>query len=256
MALSPGPARAIYRAIFRRANIVAVSEYTAKRVETALGTRPPIVLSGVDYDFYQPLRPRPEKRGPTILAVGAVKKRKGIHSLVGAMARVRERIADAQCVVVGKIADRGYIHRLRDLISADGLEDCFHLTGILPYEDIVGWYQNADVFALPSRSGESHFEGFGLVILEAGACGLPAIGTRDSGNESAIVDGETGYLIDQKDTDALAARIGEVLADADLRARLGQGAREFAREHSWERSAQKFLSFYEDVLARHGRETR
>jgi len=245
-----GPASAIYRAIYRRVHIAAVSAYTARRVAQALGTPPPVVvLSGVDYDFYQPARPRPDKRGPTVLCVGAVKKRKGVHILIEAIAQAARSIPDLQCVVAGKLAERGYTRLIREQVARLGLEDRVHLVGHLPYEEVIGWYQAADLFVMPSLSGPTHFEGFGLVILEANACGLPAIGSRDSGNESAIEEGVSGYLVAQRDPQALGGRIVEVLADDALRRRLAQGARDFAQAHTWQRSAADMLRFYESVLA-------
>lgn len=245
-----GAARAIYRAIFRRMRIVAVSDYTARRVAQALGVPPPpVVLSGVDYDLYQAARPRPPKRGPTVLCVGAVKKRKGIHVLIDAVALAARSIPDLQCVVAGRLAETGYTRQVREQIARLGLQDRILLTGHLSYDEIIGWYQAADLFVMPSLTGPRRFEGFGLVILEANACGLPAIGARGSGNESAIADGVSGFLVEQDDPQALAARIVEVLSDGALHRRLSQGARQFAQAHTWQRSAADILRFYESVLA-------
>lgn len=245
-----GPLRALFRRVFGGVTIHAISAYTAERVAAALGgPRPEVIIPGVDYDFYQPPRPRPARRGPTVLFVGAVKKRKGVHVLIDAIAQARQSIPDIQCVVVGKLAERGYTRFIRRQIERLGLEDHVLLAGILPYEEIVAWYQSADLFVLPSLSGPSHFEGFGLVILEANACGVPGIGSRASGSESAVEDGLSGFLVEQRDPAALAGRIVEVLGDDALRARLSQGARAFAQAHSWSASAADLLRFYERVLA-------
>jgi glycosyltransferase involved in cell wall biosynthesis len=244
-----GPARGLYRWLYRRAHIVAVSDYTAHHIGMALGiAAPDVVISGVDNLFYQTPRPPPDKRGPTILSVGAPKMRKGTLVLVEAVARVRETIPDVQCVIVGALNRAKYVDRLREKIDQLGLEQHVRLVGHLPYEEVIGLYQAADVFALAALSGPTIIEGFGLVFLEANACGLPVIGTRDSGNESAIVDGETGFLVEQANPAQLAERILAILQDRALHDRLSRGARAFAAAHDWSASAAQLLEFYERVL--------
>jgi glycosyltransferase involved in cell wall biosynthesis len=254
LSASRGAARGLYRQVYRRARIAAVSAYTAERIAGALSiASPEVVLSGVDYEYYQRRRPQPKKRGPTVLFIGAPKKRKGTHVLIEAIAQARQTIPDVQCVIIGKVGTARYARKLARLIAQSGLQDHITLAGHLPYEEVVGWYQAADVLAYPSLSGKTMFEGFGLVILEANACGLPAIGTHGSGNESAIVDGETGFLIDQRSPGALAERIVRCLTDAPLRERLSRGARAFAQAHTWEASAQHMLDFYQRVIDRWGK---
>jgi glycosyltransferase involved in cell wall biosynthesis len=245
---SYGVAQGLYRWLYRRAHILAVSDYTARRIGAALSIpAPEVILSGVDNAFFQAQRPPPDKHGPTVLCVGAPKKRKGTHVLVDAIAQVRRSIPDIQCVIIGAHQKQRYVRALRRRIGELNLDDHVHLLDKLPFDEVVGWYQAADVFALPSLSDKT-FEGFGLVLLEANACGLPAIGTRDSGNESAIVNGETGFLIEQNDPEQLAQRIIAVLQDHALRDRLSRAARAFAAAHDWSASAAHLLEFYQRVL--------
>jgi len=105
------------------------------------------------------------------------------------------------------------------------------------------------VFALPSINIGGRFEGFGLVYLEAGAAGLPVIGTLGCGAEEAIVDGETGFLVPQYDVEALAGAIIRLLTDADLRARMGAAGRARAAAFSWTNVAAQVRAVYESAPA-------
>ncbi len=240
---------ALYRWAYRRAALIAVSDYTAARVREALPGAPVTVIkNGVHFDRFQRLAPAPAKRGPTILATGGVKPRKGTLQLVEALARVRERIPDAQLVVTGA-SDPGYPALVQQAIHRLGLHDAVHLVGLIPEEALRGWYQHADVFALPSQNVGQKFEGFGLVFLEASASGLPVVGTRGSGVEEAVIEGETGLLVDQGDVPALADAITRLLLDADLRARLGEAGRAYARTQDWREVAARVRALYQRVLA-------
>ena len=101
--------------------------------------------------------------------------------------------------------------------------------------ELADAYALGDVFVLPSRGGPKDVEGFGIVFLEAAACGLPSVGTRSGGIEDAVIDGETGLLVD----DDLVAALSRLVQDASLRERLGARARERVRaELTWAHTAQ------------------
>jgi glycosyltransferase involved in cell wall biosynthesis len=130
------------------------------------------------------------------------------------------------------------------------MADAFHLTGELPFADLVAWYRRADVFMLLPIDDAGSFEGLGLVYLEAGAAGLPAIGTTGSGAEEAIVDGATGLLVPEGDAEAAAAALELVLGDSDMRARMSLAAVQRADEQSWDRLAGELLAHYQALLNR------
>ncbi len=242
------PAGAVYRRALRRATLVCVSQYTARNVAAALpGARAVVIPNGIDparFDHLPPLAA--PKRGPTVLAVGAVKPRKGTLELVRALAVVRQTIPAAQAVIIGTLdAEPGYAAQVRAEIAALGLADAVHLLGHAPEDTLLAWYGAADVFALPARAVGGRFEGFGLAYLEAGAAGLPVIGTTGCGAEDAIVDGVTGLLLPQAQvTDALPGAIIALLADPARAARMGAAGRERARAQTWARAAQQTLALY------------
>ncbi|MEB2286889.1 MAG: glycosyltransferase family 4 protein [Anaerolineae bacterium] len=237
---------ALYRRAYRRAHLIAVSEFTAAQVRAALpGAAPEVIRNGVHVARFQAPAPAPARRGPTILATGGVKARKGTHLLVAALARVRQRVPDAQLVVTGIQLEPDYLASVQEQARALGLADCVHLPGQVPEDELRGWYQHADVFALPSLTVGEKFEGFGLVFLEASACGLPVIGTTGSGVAEAVLDGETGLLVPQDDVPALAEAITRVLTDEALRARLGAAGRAYAQTQDWAQVAGQVVAIYE-----------
>ncbi len=236
---------ALYRWAYRRAHLIAVSEFTAEQVRAALpGSAPAVIRNGVHVARFRQPAPAPVKHGPTILATGGVKARKGTHLLVEALARVRARVPDAQLVVTGIQLEPDYLASVQEQVRALGLTDCVHLLGEVPEDELRGWYQHADVFAVPSLTVGEKFEGFGLVFLEASACGLPVIGTTGSGVAEAVRDGETGLLVPQNDVPALAEAIVRVLTDDELRARLGAAGRAYAQTQDWSAVAERVIAIY------------
>jgi phosphatidylinositol alpha-1,6-mannosyltransferase len=107
----------------------------------------------------------------------------------------------------------------------------------VPDADLPALYAAADVFVMLCRDrwGGLEAEGFGIVFLEAAACGVPAVAGRSGGAHDAVVDGETGYVVEPRDVDAASAAIGRLVGDDALRARLGAAARARAeREFSYD----------------------
>jgi len=241
----------LFRWAARRAVILPVSAYTAGRVRALLpDARLHVIPNGVHVErFATPPASLPPHLGPTVLGVGVNKARKGFHILLRAVAQARAAVPDIQCVIIGDTGDAGYQAELARIMAEEALEGCVHILGRVPDETLIGYYHTADVFALPSINIGGRFEGFGLVYLEAGAAGLPVIGTLGCGAEEAIVDGETGFLVPQYDVEALAGAIIRLLTDADLRARMGAAGRARAAAFSWTNVAAQVRAVYESAPA-------
>jgi glycosyltransferase involved in cell wall biosynthesis len=155
-------------------------------------------------------------------------------------------VPEAQLVITGYQEDITYLKQVQQQIKRLDLESCVHLLGMVPENDLLSWYQHADVFALPSLNVGGQFEGFGMVFLEAGACGLPVVGTTGSGVAEAVIDGETGFLVPQNDAGALADAITRLLADDALRARMGAAGRQHAQQMDWSSIAARVRAVYEE----------
>jgi glycosyltransferase involved in cell wall biosynthesis len=235
-----------YRWAYRRSRLIAVSAYTAGQVQAVLpGVTPAVIHNGVHVAHFQQPTPAPSKRGPTVMASGGIKSRKGTHVLIDAIARARQHVPDVQLVITGYQEDISYLKKIQQQIKQLDLESCVQLLGMIPESELIGWYQHADVFALPSLNVAGQFEGFGLVFLEAGACGLPVIGTTGSGVAEAILDGETGFLVPQNDADALAGAITRLLTNPALRARLGAAGKQHAEQMDWAAITARVRAVYE-----------
>jgi len=164
---------------------------------------------------------------------------------------VRARVPRSRFVIVGPYAPgSSFVARLRQRIHALGLEDAVILTGAVSHDELVGWYSRASVVVMPYRSVGRDFEGFGLVLLEAGACGAPVISSRDSPAEEIVAHGESGLLVPQGDVAALESAIVRVLTSPDERQRLAGGNRARATEMTWERSTTQLIDVYEQSLDR------
>ncbi|MCA9913937.1 MAG: glycosyltransferase family 4 protein, partial [Anaerolineae bacterium] len=245
------PVNMIYRRAFERAIMLCVSEYTASVVQEILPTAKTVVVhNAVDAArFQQKTMFVPEIPRPIVLATGGVKARKGTLELVQAMAQVRQQIPTVQCVVIGSKRETEYLQQVEAEIAGLGLEDCVHLPGFVDDDRFIGWYQAADVFALPSINAGWKFEGFGLVYLEASAAGLPVIGTRDCGAEAAIEHGKTGLLISQKKiAEELPAAILELLHNPQKSQAMGTAGREKALSQTWDHAAEQVIALYENSL--------
>src|SRR5207248_11117209 len=129
-----------------------------------------------------------------------------------------------------------------------GLDDCVRFLGRVGDEDLVPLMQAADVFVHPNRELENgDVEGFGIVFLEANACGVPVIGGRSGGTPDAVQDGVTGFLVDPNDVDEIAGRVTLLLENRGLRERMGSAGREWAAGFTWDAAAAKVWALSEQA---------
>ncbi|MDZ4773802.1 MAG: glycosyltransferase family 4 protein [Planctomycetota bacterium] len=248
-------ARYTYR---RLAALIAVSNYTRMRLRELLTedelpeARLHVVANSVSFDHYQVRRAvgtRPWHAHPYTLAIGEVKERKGHHVSLAAFCHLAKRFPDVHHYIVGNAVGDEYHQGLVDRAARDGLEDRVHFLGNVDEDVKVDLLQRARVFLhTPVTAADGGFEGFGIVYLEAAACGVPAIGTLDSGAEDAIDDGVSGFLVDQ-DVDAVEAALEKLLREPTVARAMGEMAREHARGSTWRDNAQRVLAIYDAALS-------
>ena len=176
-----------------------------------------------------------------VVFAGNLTPRKGLLALVEALARVD---ADWELTVVGRAVDGSYVRTVRETLRAAGIEDSVAMVGELPDEALAGILGESHVLAVPSR-----YEGFGLVYLEAMGFGLPVIAAVAGGASDLVTPGETGFLVDPAEPDALASALERVATDRDLLAEMGLAARRrYERHPDWAETADRVRSFLTTVV--------
>jgi phosphatidyl-myo-inositol dimannoside synthase len=186
---------------------------------------------------------------PTVLTIARLEGRyKGHDVLARALVAVRERVADVRWVVIGEGSLRG---ELEAQVRSLGLGDAVSFLGAVSDRLRDEWLARCDVFAMPSRlPGEGLAgEGFGMVYLEAAAHGKPVVAGRAAGALDAVLDGQTGLLVDPTEPQAVAGAVAELLSDRPLAARLGAAGAARAREFAWPHIAARVEALLLEQLA-------
>lgn len=230
---------------------IAISSYTAGLL-SAIGVseRVSLIPPGIELPAELPPRlPEPAHR-PTILTVARLKDRyKGHDVLLRAMGIVRERVPDVRWVILGEGPLRPELEgEAREL----GLRESVSFLGAVPDEERDGWLERADVFAMPSRLPGAGLagEGFGIAFLEASAHARPVVAGNVGGALDAVIDGETGLLVDPADPAAVAEALIRLLSDPELARRLGERGLAHARSLAWPLVAERVRSLLTDLLER------
>ena len=211
-----------------------------------------IVAPGVDHAFFSP-GDRDGARAavgigdhPVLLFVGRIQPLKGLDVAVAALAQLAD--SRAELVVVGGPSGAdgpGELARVLELASALGVRDRIKLVPPQPHHLLSTWYRAADVVVVPSRA-----ESFGLVALEAAACGRPVVAAEVGGLRTLVDDGRTGFLVDGRDPGLYAERIDLLLGDPGLASALGRAGAARAQQYRWSTAAARLRRIYTDVAAR------
>lgn len=195
-----------------------------------------------------------QARGPvegpaTILHVARLVEVKGTEYLIRAFAIVARRSAEAQLVVIGG-GPLG--RRLRRLATELGLDGRVSFLGARPHAEVLRWMRKSAMLVLPSvRTASGRVEGLGMVALEAAASGVPVIGSRQGGIPEAVIDGETGYLVAERDVEALACRMIDLLDDTPAGWQMGAAGRARVERHfDIRRQTTVLEDFYDDLVSR------
>ncbi|MBI2065650.1 MAG: glycosyltransferase family 4 protein [Candidatus Zambryskibacteria bacterium] len=204
-----------------------------------------VINYGLDFNkFYDSHLPLYEERENNILTVGALKYRKGYHISLRAFAVACDIYPDLTYSIVGDQSDVAYFNSLKKLVKELSIENAVSFFDSISDAKLIQLYRKAKLFILTPISEDAHFEGFGLVYLEAGACGLPVVGSLGSGAEDAIKDGETGFLISPKNSKETSQAIIRILGDQSLAKTLANNGIAWAKEHDWAIVVTRYLAIY------------
>jgi D-inositol-3-phosphate glycosyltransferase len=233
------------------ANVVERADLA--RLYGAAPSRIAVIPCGVDTELFRPGDRQAARTalglppGPLLLYVGRLAPIKGLDTLLDALARVRAGSRGVQLLVVGGDADEpvdGHEADLRRRIVALGLERAVTFVPAQPQNVLPRYYAAADVSLLPS-----YYESFGMVALEAMACGSPVIASRVGGLTTTVRDGVTGFLVPEGNVAALAERIETLIDDPDLGWRMGMEGVRWAAEHRWPCVAEAVCREYASLTA-------
>jgi D-inositol-3-phosphate glycosyltransferase len=212
-----------------------------------------IVAPGVEHAFFAP----GEKRGarhalgiafdaPALLFVGRIQPLKGLDVAIQALAQLQAK--NAQLIVVGGASGNegnDEIEKVMHLARGLGVHNNIRFVEPQAHHMLSTYYRAADVVVVPSRS-----ESFGLVALEAAACGIPVVASAVGGLLTIIDDGETGYLVPGRDPALFAGHIDQLLAHPTMALAMGAKAAEKARDYTWSFAAARLRRVYADVSTR------
>jgi len=211
-----------------------------------------VIPNGVDIQKFSPNPAHTLKndlnlmRNKIILFVGLLRpshKYKGLDYLLEAMKLVKKQIPNAKLLIVGGGKLQSFYEVFCDKL---GLADSVSFIGAVPHSLIESYYNLADLFVLPSINQE---EGFGIVILEAMACGKPVIVTSIAGVSEIISHEKVGYIVPPKNHEALARAIIQILSDDTLADSMGRNARTFTEKKcTWKEIAKQTLLVYKELL--------
>jgi phosphatidylinositol alpha-1,6-mannosyltransferase len=233
--------------------IVAVSAFTGRRVTQAFPNAAKkicVIPNGVDNNRFKPgidtsaLR---ERFGlgnrKVLLTLARIIERKGYDQVIRALPAIIKKVPDVIYCIAGDPAG-GYVETLKRLASDLHVNQHVVFVGYVDDADLPAYYNLCNVYIMPSReiaaSGDT--EGFGITFLEANACEKPVIGGKSGGVSEAIVNGETGFLVDPVDTAMIAEKAIMLLNDQTLAKKLGrQGRERIERGFTWQSVAKRLL---------------
>jgi phosphatidylinositol alpha-1,6-mannosyltransferase len=248
-------ARALLRRVAAQVDVLTyLGDYTRDRLAPALAPyddRLRRLAPGVDSAVFRPGVGGDRRRAelglsdrPVVVCVSRLMPRKGQDRLVAALPAIRARVPDTALVLVGGGPSRRHLERLAREV---GVADHVVVTGSVAHDELPSWYGVGDVFAMPCRERLAGLdvEGLGIVFLEAAACGLPVVAGRSGGSTEAVRDGESGLVVNGRDTEKVADAVAGLLSDPRRRADMGAAGREWVGAlWSWETTLREFAACY------------
>jgi len=227
---------------YRQSRVVTLSESSRREIVEMLRLRPErisVAPPGVDARYTPGGHRSPV---PLVVAVGRLVPVKRFDVLLRALAALKADHPALRAVIIGEGYERAALESLRDELGAT---EWIELSGRVSDAELVGWYRKAWVVASSSQR-----EGWGMTLTEAAACGTPAVATAIAGHADAVIEGESGLLVE--DPAELTGALHRVLGDEVLRSRLSKGALARARWFTWDATARHTL----EALAQEARDAR
>jgi phosphatidylinositol alpha-1,6-mannosyltransferase len=234
--------------------VIAICENTVRIVREEWGVsadRIRLLYPGVDTTRYQPVVRNIEVRTrlgwgerPVLLTVSRLQKRKGHDVMIRSLQHIRKAIPNVLYAIVGAGEERS---SLEQLVQSEKLSEHVRFHGQVEHDEMLRCYQQCDLFVLPNRQVGQDIEGFGMVLVEAQACGKPVVAGASGGTLETMNIPETGLIVLCDEPDQLAALVTQLLTDRSRLQRMGEAARRWAVERfDWTALAQRAQRFFEE----------
>lgn len=247
------PEKYILKSIYASAKVItAPSHFTKENIIRYSKTNTPIEIihNGVHFERFQKdydLRDLKTKYDgkKILLTVGGLKLRKGQDIVIKALGLLKKTRRDFHYICIGA---GNYSEVFKNLCVQEGLEEHVSFLGEMEGEELVKYYKLCSIYIHTPRLIDWNFEGFGIVYLEASACGKPIIAADSGGIRNAVLDGETGLIVPEEDPQATAEAIARLLDTPDLLNSLGENGQSYAQKNDWSKIGQEFLDLYKKLL--------
>ncbi|MCP4604418.1 MAG: glycosyltransferase [Proteobacteria bacterium] len=241
-----------YRRLFKEAALFLAASTELKELIVKVGCPEEKVVVhrlGVDLTSFKPDPSKREIAPPLVVMVGRFVEKKGHIYGIEASARAIEAGYPHRLVIVGDGPLEGQYRRL---IEARGLSQVVEMPGPMPHKEVVALLNRASVLVAPSVVAKNLDRESGLIVVkEASACGVPAIGTLHGGIPDIIDDGKTGYLVEERNSDTLGERLITLLSDEELRQKMGRAAmKKMVNEYDIRERVRILEEIYDSVIER------
>ena len=225
---------------YKNNNFAALSE-SSKQDLIKMGIKPDKIVTippGIDLTQFKPNYPLKEKN--LIVHTGRLKKYKSVDHLLLATQKLSQKRNDFKVVVIGGGDD---LSRLKENSKKLALEDCVTFTGYISEQEKLQYYQKATVLVENSIK-----EGWGMIVIEANACGTPIVSAHSPGLRDAVIDGQTGFLYDYGNIADLVQKIELLLDNKELNHKMSMAGIEWAKNFSWDNAANEMIKIIEKTV--------
>lgn len=235
--------------------LVAISQYTKEKILKIIpNLNIKVICPGFDLDFWSDSHGLPYDKilrfKPYILSVGALKPRKGYYNSIRAFAVVAKKIENLNYVIVGQGEGSDYAKEIKKIVEENNLKNrVIFISSGIDDNELLRFYRNAELFILTPVEESHHFEGFGIVYLEAAASGLPIIASLNSGAESAVKDGYNGILVLQNNPEATAEAMLKILGNPEFKINFSVNSREWVKNFSQAKIISEYIKIYNDLTS-------
>jgi glycosyltransferase involved in cell wall biosynthesis/O-antigen/teichoic acid export membrane protein len=223
--------------VYRNCQVICVSGSTAEDLQREVGLKTnEIIYNGIDLSFFSP---QEKANTPVIAYLGRLKAYKSIEVLIDAFSLLKNEIPEARLVIAGEGDYREVLERYvkkKEILSVKFL-------GRVSEEEKVRLLGQSWVVVNPSFK-----EGWGIVCLEANACGTPVLASRVEGLKEVVSEGESGLLFDYGDSETLYRQMKEIITNVKERKRLSEGARKWSLNFGWEQQADRLASYIFEII--------